>query len=163
MVKNAGLVITWTYLSRYFELLEMTEEGQFKSETEASRAVHLMQYIATGTTLAPEHELLLNKVICGVKIATPVPLEVSLSEKEIQTTDMMLKGLLQNWPKLKSSSPQALQEGFLTRDGYILEKEKTWELKVEKKTIDILMENMPWGFGTIKLPWMEKRLNVEWL
>jgi hypothetical protein len=163
LVKNAGLVIIWPYLTRYFDLLEMTEKGNFKSEEEAIRAVHLLQFIATGTTLAPEHELLLNKVLCGLKIATPVPKEVELTEKEIKTTEMMLKGLLQNWDKIKSSSIDALREGFLSRDGYILEKEKTWELKVEKKTIDILMENMPWGFGTIKLSWMEKRLNVEWL
>jgi hypothetical protein len=163
LVKNAGLVITWPYLTRYFDLLEMTEKGKFKSDKEAIRAVHLLQFIATGSTLAPEHELLLNKVLCGLKIATPVPKEVELTEKEIKTTEMMMKGLLQNWDKIKSSSIEALREGFLSRDGYILEKEKTWELKVEKKTIDILMESMPWGFGTIKLSWMEKRLNVEWL
>ena len=64
---------------------------------------------------------------------------------------------------MKGSSAGALREGFLIRDGFIEETEKTWELKVEKKTLDILMESMPWAFGMIKLPWMEKRLNVEWL
>lgn len=163
LIKNAGLVIIWPYLTRYFDMLEMTDEGKFKTENDAIRAVHLLQYIATGTAMAPEHELLLNKVLCGLKVATPIPLEVVLTDKEIETSKMMIKGLLQNWEKLKSSSIEALREGFLTRDGYILEKEKTWELKVEKKTLDILMESMPWAFGTIKLPWMKKRLNVEWL
>jgi hypothetical protein len=163
LVKNAGLIISWPYLTRYFDLLGMIEDNKFRTEAEAVRGVHLLQYIATGSTLAPEHELLLNKVLCGLKVATPVPLEVELSEKEIETTKMMLNGLLQNWDKIKSSSIEALREGFLNRDGYILEKEKTWELKVEKKTIDILMENIPWTIGTVKLPWMEKRISVEWL
>ncbi len=163
LIRNAGIVIIWPYLTRYFELLDMTEDKNFRTEAEAIRAVHLLQYLATGTTLAPEHELLLNKILCGLKIATPIPREVVLTEKEIEISDKMLKGVLQNWERLKSSSIEALREGFLIRDGYIIEKEKAWELKVEKKTLDILMENMPWGFGTIKLPWMQKRLNVEWL
>jgi len=141
----------------------MMEEDGFKTEEDAVRAVLLLQYIASGVASAPEHELLLNKILCGVKISTPVPLEINLTDKEIETTEMMLNGVLQNWEKLKSSSIEALQEGFLIRDGYLLEKENTWDLKVEKKTLDILMENLPWSFGIINLPWMEKRLNVEWL
>jgi hypothetical protein len=163
LVKNAGLVIIWPFLTRYFDMLSMTEKGQFKTNEEAVRAVHLLQYIATGSAVAPEHELLLNKVLCGVKLHTPVPMEIALTEQEKETTEMMLNGLLQNWEKLKSSSIEALREGFLMRDGYLLEKDKTWEIKVEKKTLDILMENLPWAFGTITLPWIEKRINVEWL
>ena len=163
LIKNAGLVITWPFLTRYFDLLEMTEEDGFKTVEDAIRAVHLLQYIATGSAEAPEHELLLNKVLCGLKISTPVPVAIELSNKEIETTHSMLTGLLQNWDKVKSSSIEAVQEGFMIRDGYILEKEDTWELKVEKKTLDILMENLPWALGMVKLPWMEKRINVEWL
>jgi hypothetical protein len=163
LVKNAGLVITWPYLSRYFDLLSMTEDSKFKTEEDAARAVHLLQYIATGFASAPEHELLLNKVLCGVKIATPVPIEITLSDKEKEVSAMMLNGLLQNWDRLKGSSIQALQEGFMMREGYLMETDETWQLKVEKKTLDILMENLPWSFGTIKLPWMEKRMIVEWL
>ncbi|MEQ9289292.1 MAG: contractile injection system tape measure protein [Cyclobacteriaceae bacterium] len=163
LIKNAGLVIAWPYLSKYFELLSMTENGEFKTKEEAIRAVLLLQYVATGSASAPEHELVLNKVLCGVKIFTPVPLEITLTQHEIDTSNMMLKGLLQNWPRLKDSSIEALREGFVVRNGYIYENEKTWELKVEKKTLDILMEELPWAFGMIKLPWMEKRLIVEWL
>ncbi|NCG26197.1 MAG: hypothetical protein GWP42_01465, partial [Verrucomicrobiales bacterium] len=56
----------------------------------------------------------------------------------------------------------ALREGFLLRDARLLELEESWQLKVEGKTLDILMDGMPWSFGIIKLPWMDKRLIVEW-
>jgi len=162
-IRNAGLVILWPFLTRYFDLLEITEKGAFKSDELAARAVLLLQFIATGRTEAAEHELLLNKILCGLRSDIPVPREIELGPKEMEITDMMLKGVLQNWEKLKNSSVDALREGFLVRDGYLREKESLWELRVDKKTIDILMQSMPWSFGTIKLPWMNKRIVVEWI
>ncbi len=162
-IKNAGLVIVSPYLTRYFDLLAMTKDSKFKTEEDAVRAVHLLQYLATGFASAPEHELVLNKILCGVKLSTPVPIEITLTDTEKEITNSLLKGVLQNWEKLKNSSVQALQEGFMIRAGVIYEKEDNWQLKVEKKTLDILMESMPWSFSTIKLPWMEKRLLVQWL
>ncbi len=162
-VKMAGVVIFWPYLTRYFEMLEMLDGRNFKSVEDQIKAVQLIHYLATGEDEVPEHELVLSKVLCGVEIATPVPMQFDLTEKEKETTLMMMKGVLQNWEKLKGSSPEALREGFLVRDGLILEREKLWELEVEKKTIDILMESLPWSLATVKLPWMKKRLIVEWL
>ncbi len=161
-IKNAGLVIVWPYLARYFEILGMLKDKKFKSKKASYRAVQLLQFLATGLETAPEHELLLNKVLCGVKIATPIPFEIDLTDEERDVSDQMLKGLLQNWPRVQTSSVEALREGFLLRDARLLELEESWQLKVEGKTLDILMDGMPWSFGIIKLPWMDKRLIVEW-
>ena len=140
----------------------MMDKGVFNSEESAVRAVLLLQYVATGAASAPEHELALNKVLCGLPFSTPVPQAIDITEKERQTTVQMLNGVQQNWEKLKNSSIDALREGFLIRDGYLRETEQTWELKVEKKTLDILMQSMPWSVATIKLSWMKKRMQVEW-
>ncbi len=161
-LKNAGLVIVWPYLGRYFEILEMVKNDNFKSKKAARRAVQLLQYLVTGLESAPEHELLLNKVLCGVKIATPIPFEIELTDREREVSEQMLNGLLQNWPRLKNSSIDALREGFLVRDGRLIETDEVWQLTVEDKTLDILMDSMPWSFGIIKLPWMDKRMMVEW-
>ncbi|MCR9250567.1 MAG: contractile injection system tape measure protein [bacterium] len=163
LINTAGIVIFSPYLTRYFDLLEMTKNGQFKDVETALRAVHLLNFIATGKSAAPEHELMLNKVLCGVPILHPLPMEIDISDKEREITEGMIKGaVLQNWDRMKNSSIEALREGFLIRDGYLSEKDKSWELKVEKKTLDILMESIPWSFSTVKLPWMEKLMNVEW-
>ena len=161
-IKNAGIVIVWPYLDRFFQMLEMTEKGAFKTEGDAVRATHLIQYLVTGSNETPEHELLLNKILCGIRLATPVPLQIELTDKEKETSDLMLKGVMQNWEKLKSSSIDAMREGFFVRQGFIEEKDDFWELEVEKKTIDILLKSLPWGFGTVKLPWMAKRMIVNW-
>ena len=161
MIKNAGIVIVWPYLGRYFEMLSMTEKGKFKTEQDSIRAVNLIQYLATGESATPEHELVLNKILCGVDLATPIPLQIELTDKEKETSDQMLNGVLQNWAKLKSSSIYALREGFFIRDGFVQDKENVWELEVPKKTLYILLRSLPWGFCTIKMSWMSKRLIVN--
>ena len=161
-IKNAGIVIVWPYLDRFFQMLEMTDKGAFKTEGDAVRATHLIQYLVTGSNETPEHELLLNKILCGINLATPVPLQIELTEKEKETSDLMLNGVMQNWQKLKSSSIDAMREGFFVRQGFVEDKDDFWELEVEKKTIDILLKSLPWGFGTVKLPWMSKRMIVNW-
>ena len=163
MIQNAGIILIWPYLSKYFDMLGMTEKGDFKSDDEAIKGVHLLQYIATGLEdPVSEHELLLNKVLCGVGMVTPIPMTMNISDVEKETSEMMLNGVLQNWNKLKSSSIDALRDGFLMREGYLEEGPDSWQLDVEKKTLDILLNSLPWGYGNIKLSWMKKRLIVTW-
>ena len=159
----AGIVIFWPYLRQFFELLELSDGREFKSREAQTKGVQLLYYLATAEEQAEEHELLLCKVLCGMKTAIPVPMEFDLSEREKEVTLMMMKGATQNWEKLSKSSPEALREGFLIRDGYLTETERVWELEVEKKTVDILMKSMPWAIGNIRLPWMEKALMVDWI
>ena len=37
-----------------------------------------------------------------------------------------------------------------------------WLLPMERKAIDILLDQLPWGIGMIPLPWMPQMLHVEW-
>jgi len=161
-VHNAGAVILANFLPRYFDMLQMTEKRAFKDEQAAARAVHLVQYLVSGETETPEHELVLNKVLCGVDLEYPVELSIDLTDKEKEISESLLKGVMQNWDKLKSNSIEALREAFLMRTGYINETPHNWELKVESSGRDILIDFLPWSIGTIKLSWMKKSLNVEW-
>ncbi|NJM79638.1 MAG: hypothetical protein HC854_08570 [Flavobacterium sp.] len=43
-----------------------------------------------------------------------------------------------------------------------LVKENEFELWVEDKGVDILLEQLPWGIGMIQTPWMENYLNCHW-
>lgn len=160
---NAGLVILWPYIAQLFKMLHLTDKNEFVSPEAEIKAVHILQYAASGLEEAEEHHLLLNKVLCGVKLATPIPFEMELTESDKNLTNQMLKGVLQNWNRLNNTSIEAMRETFLMREGMLDETEKNFQLKVEKKTLDILLESMPWSFGMIKLPWMQKRLLVEWI
>jgi hypothetical protein len=37
-----------------------------------------------------------------------------------------------------------------------------WELQVEKKAYDVLLETLPWGIQMIQMSWMKERLVVLW-
>ncbi|UII27396.1 hypothetical protein LVD15_02900 [Fulvivirga maritima] len=161
-VHNAGAVILANFLPRYFDMLQMKEKRVFKDEETAARAVLLVQYLITGEQETPEHELVLNKVLCGVDLAYPVDRFIELTDKEKDISESLLKGVLQNWDRMQNVSVDALREGFLMRTGYLVETPYNWELEVEESGKDILLDFMPWSFNTIKLSWMKKSLNVKW-
>ncbi|UQV44270.1 hypothetical protein KIV45_20865 [Janthinobacterium lividum] len=76
-IANAGLVLVHPFLPRLFtqlNLLSSNEDGtrQLRGE-DGARAVHLLQYLSDGVTNAPEPELVLNKLLCGLEPGFPAP------------------------------------------------------------------------------------------
>ena len=161
-IHNAGLVILAPFLPRYFDMLEMTADGAFVAEEAAARGAHLLQYLVTGQTETPEQLMVFNKILCGLALETPLPLSIDLTEKELDISGQLLNSALANWEKMSGSTVDNLRATFLIREGRLLEHEDSWELKVESKTFDVLMEYLPWSTALVKLPWMSKRIEVEW-
>jgi len=161
-VSNAGMVLLWPFLFRYFDQLEMLAEGVFRDEETAHRAVHLMQYLVSGQTDAPEYHLMLNKVLCGVHTAQPLVRRIAVTEAERALSESLLYGVTQNWPKLKNTSIEGLREAFLQREGRLLRKPDRWLLQVEARAYDMLLDYLPWTISTIRLAWMENPLFVTW-
>jgi len=164
LVPNAGLIILWPFLKQYFSMLDLIEEEEFKGIGERIRAIQLTQYLVMGQKQDSytEESLFLNKIICGLDIAVPVDGQIELSQKEKETSASLLNGLKLNWSQLSDTTVQAMQETFFQRQGIIYEKETNFELKVEHKTLDILLQSVPWSFTTVHFKWMKKILNVSW-
>jgi hypothetical protein len=40
--------------------------------------------------------------------------------------------------------------------------EEGWRLEVERKTLDVLMDDLPWSFSMILHPWMAEPITVAW-
>lgn len=161
-VNNAGIVLIAPYLPRLFTILNITENQQFKTDNDRFKAIAVLQYIVFKQEKYPEHELFLNKLLTGTKNTVPLPQNIELTDNEKDTVESMLKGILQNWAKLKNTSITALREAFLQREGKIEEKDDFTQLIVEEKAYDMLLDSVPWNFRTIKFPWMEKTLAVKW-
>ena len=122
-----------------------------------------MHYLASGETEVAEFNLILEKLLCAVDFDEPVPNHIELSEKEKEESDNLLRSVTEHWAPLRRTSLQGLRTSFFQREGKLFRAEAGWILKVEQKTIDILLDKLPWGIGTIKLPWMDTVLNVEWV
>ena len=70
--------------------------------------------------------------------------------------------MIAHWKKLGNTSVNSLRESFLLRNGKLSETEQYWQLQVEGRAWDVLLNYLPWGYSIISLPWMKKRIQVEW-
>jgi hypothetical protein len=106
--------------------------------------------------------LVLNKILCGVPVSTPLDRDFVVTKVERETTDSLLATMINRWSIIGSTSVAGLRETFLQRRGMLVEEEQQWRLRVEQRPFDMLIDQLPWGFRTQKLPWMEKVLHVDW-
>lgn len=161
-INNSGLIILAPYFSRYFEMLNMLEGKTFRSEEDAIRGALLLEYLASGRTDVAEHELVFNKILCGLDLSTPIPTTIELTEQETEISQQMLNAVLQNWDKMSNSTVENLRGSFLLREGLLNEHSEHWSLKVSSAGYDIILSFLPWTISLISLPWVNKRLQTEW-
>lgn len=161
-INNAGLVLLAPFFNPFFSKLGLMEQGNFVDDAARERSVLLLQYLATGMQNFHEHELALNKILCNVPLEQAIPIEIVITENEKEITEQLLKMVLQRWEKMKNSSIEGFRASFLIRDGALTETIESWNLRVEQKSYDILLQFLPWGFTMIKSSWMDKIIYVEW-
>ena len=161
-VANAGQVLAAPYLPRLFEMLSLTERGAFRNAGAAERAIHLLQFMVDGRVYAPEHQLMLNKILCGVQLDEPIVRDVGLTDAERAAAESLMQGMIRNWSALGKTSVAGLRETFLQRDGNLRLGDDAWSLLVEPRAFDMLLDRCPWSFAIIRLPWMHQVLHVEW-
>ncbi len=161
-VQNAGLVLLWPFLQRFFENLEVIENKTFHDEMARHKAICALQYLCDEEdTELFEGTLSLNKVLCGASLEDVVPL-IPLSEEEKKMAEGLLHSVIQRGPHWKNLSLEGFRASYLCRQGSLRIRDGHWLLQVQKETYDITLEKLPWGFNTIKLPWMNEIILVEW-
>lgn len=159
---NAGLVILHPFLRPFLENVGLVKENAFVDEAAPLRAVHLLEYLVRGETGAPEYELSLNKILCGLPLGQPLGRDIVLTAQEQEESEKLLRVTIEHWQALKNTSPDGLRFNYLMREGKLSRKDDFWLLQVEHKTQDILLDRLPWGLGMIRLSWMDSLLRVEW-
>lgn len=162
-IPNAGLVILHPFFATYFTRLGLMEANAFISIEAKERAVLLLQYIATGRDKFDEYELILNKILCGLPIEQPVAFEIETTEQERLLTEELFDVLKQRWDKVKNSTIDGIRASFIQREGALEQVEDQWNLRVEQRGYDMLLQTLPWAFGFIKTSWMNQILTVEWI
>jgi hypothetical protein len=160
-IENAGLVLLHPFLPRFFQALGIASEEDVIIQPE--RALCLLHFLATGQRIAPEHELVLPKILCNIPLTTPVESGIGLTDPETEEATALLDAVIRHWDALKNTGIDGLRGTFLLRAGKItLRDDGDWRLQVESKAYDILLDQLPWGISMIKLPWMQRMLWVEW-
>ncbi len=161
-VPNAGLVILNTYFMMLFERLNITENSTFITKEAQLDSVHYLQYLATGQERTEESLLILNKVLCGLAITTPTKEGITVSDPNKQLMESLLQSAIGYWSAIGDTSINGFRGNWLVREGILTENEDRWNLTVEKRAYDILLNKSPFSFSIIKRPWMDKPLHVNW-
>ena len=129
------------------------------------KAVLLTQYLVFNTQSFEEHQLILNKILCGYSPDEPIIKELEITKNEKAEAADLLQQVIQLWKKNNvqiNGTIEGLQHSFLQRPGKLVQKDKDWHLQVEQKPYDLVLSSLPWGIGIIKTPWMQGMLWVDW-
>ena len=162
VVRHAGIIVLAPFLKPFFSELNLLDGSEWKNNDAQYKAIHLLKFLATGQQKVPEYNLTLEKLLCGLAIEFPIPLDVVLGENEIKEAEVLLASVIGHWQALKNTSINGFRETFLKRDGIITRTEKGWLLQVERKTLDVLLDSIPWGYSTISVTWNSSIIFTEW-
>lgn len=161
-VESSGLVLLHPFLQPFFWEVNLVSEQAFVNEGAAWRAVLLLHFLLTGETEAGEFALPLEKILCGFPLSQTLPNRFEPSLQEETSVAKLLQSVTGYWPPLKNTSAEGLRKTFLQREGKLVRTATGWRLTVAQKTVDVLFGKLPWGFSTIRLPWMPAVLHVDW-
>ncbi|MDO7854098.1 contractile injection system tape measure protein [Hymenobacter convexus] len=162
-IRNAGLVLLWPFLPRFFAALGLTSEGRFPDADAATRACLMLQYLAEGTTDDVfEAALPLNKLLCGLALGQPLPTAWVIRPEEASAATTLLEAVIQNGPLWRTVSVEGFRQAFLQREGLLSTRDGHWLLQAARETHDIIIDRLPWAVRHVKLPWMERLIFVEW-
>jgi hypothetical protein len=160
LVDCAGIVLLHPFLPRFFEGLGIAAKSEL---IDPGRAVCLLHHLATGELIAPEHRVTLGKVLCELPPGQPVEADVGLADAETAEATALVEAVIGHWEALRGTTPGGLRVEFLQRPGVLSATSGGgWLLRVETRTADILLDQLPWGFSPVWLPWMSHLMMVEW-
>lgn len=162
-IENSGMVLLHPFLERFLEACGLMQKSQFVSKDAQHTALHLLQYLCTGDVEHFEFSLMLNKLLCDVPLEEPIRRNVEISNEMRAEADQLLGAVIEHWSALKNTSVDGLRESFLQRQGKLMQlDDKNCRLQVERKSMDILLDWLPWSISYIQLPWLPFVLHVEW-
>jgi len=161
-IMNAGLVLLNSYIPLLFERAELTKDNKMLSLESHLNAVHYLQYAVTGLSSTEESLLPLNKILCGVPISHPIKDEVFISDEHKDLIKGLINAVIEHWPAIGKSTVEGFRGNWLVREGLLIELADKWELTVEKRAYDLLINKSRFSFSIIRYPWMDKPLHVNW-
>jgi hypothetical protein len=167
-VSDAGQVLLAAYAERLFKQQRLVEQGRFIDNLAQARAVQCLQALCHGPGPQDEAQTVLSRLLCGVPPAELLPQVEPLPPDTAALLEQLLQAVIAHWKALGHTSVAGLRECFLQREGR-LQRDRTpagepprWRLRVQGRGLDVLLDRLPWSFQTIRLPWMQGALHVEW-
>jgi hypothetical protein len=160
---DAGLVILWPFLPRFFARLSLLDEDErFTGEAAVMQAIALLDFLATEDPNPPEYRLPLAKLLCGLAPDERHALLEPLPPAALAEAEHLLRSVIEQIPILGDMASPRFRASFLRREGVLTIHQGAWRLQVTHQPHDVVLERLGWSWAWIKLPWMPDPLRVEW-
>lgn len=162
----AGLILLHPFLPRFFDQAGVRRSGRPSvlepdDLPQAAALLHACASTDEGEPLEPR--LTFIKVLLGLQPETPLLVGGGLlTAADHAEVDGLLRAVIDHFTALKRTSPGGLRATFLSRRGLIRRDAHGFRLQVEPAAFDVLLPQLPWGFGVVKLPWMGKAIVTDW-
>lgn len=161
-IHNAGLVLLHPYLAHLFERAGFFRDGKFKSNRARKEAVLFLNYILLNDANYVEENLTLNKILCGLNVSEIIDFDLEITTELADTASSLLDAFTGHWSSISNSTHDGLRGGWFWREGKLLITEDSFELTVEQKAYDILMDQLPFTLSPVVCSWMKNPLNINW-
>jgi hypothetical protein len=162
-VEDAGLVILWPFLGRFFQRVGLLDDQQrFHDEPAVMQAIALLAQLARGDPDPPEYTLPLAKLLVGRAPAASFTLARPLEAPQIDECERLLAAVIAHATILRDMPVAAFRAAFLRRPAALCTRDGAWTLQVEGRAHDLVLARFPWAWSWVKLPWMPDPLRVEW-
>lgn len=160
IANHAGLLLLHPFMKAFCEKWELLNEDMTLKDPD--KMTHILHFMATGQEQNSEFELTFEKFLCGLNEQHVVDRNQCISEEMKDGIEELLKAVLTYWDALKSTSTTLLRNEFLKRPARIVAKDKEIRFTFERKSIDLLVDRIPWTIGFLKLPWRKEMMHIEW-
>lgn len=162
-VEDAGLVILWPFLARFFARVGLLDDQRrFLDEPAQMRAIALLSWLALEDPAPPEFCLPLAKLLCGLAPEAAFAQARPLAPELLAEGERLLAAVVDHAPVLRDMSVAGLRAAFLRRPAALCTRDGAWLLRVERRAHDVVLERFPWAWSWLKLPWMPDPMRVEW-
>jgi hypothetical protein len=157
---DAGLAILHPFLSTLWQRAGIA--GFQGGDAERLLAVSLLLYLTWGEDYPAHRASPFLKLLAGLPAESVLPPPIALGTPETALCNGLLTAVTQQWDVLKNTSIEGLRQSFLQRTGRLKKGQDRYDLTVERKSFDALLNTMPWSFSVLFSPWMESPIHVRW-
>ncbi|HWN69395.1 MAG TPA: contractile injection system tape measure protein, partial [Haliangium sp.] len=162
-VDDAGLVILWPFLDRFFLHAGLLDQDRrFAGEQAPMQAIALLSQLASEDPEPPEFRLPLAKLLCGLPPEAGFALERPLAPEQLDECERLLAAVIGHASILRDMPVASFRATFLQRTGVLSVRDGAWLLQVERQSHDLVLDRFPWSWSWVRLPWMPDPLRVEW-
>ncbi|MCX2743879.1 contractile injection system tape measure protein [Mangrovivirga sp. M17] len=161
-VANAGVVILNPFISLLFENLNLLKENDFKTQRLREKGVWILFYMVNGHLDFDESQVVFLKLLCGIAIEEELKYKPVLSKSDKAEIEIVIEHAIKYWEVLKNTGNDSFRETFLQREGLLKIHDHYLEITVEQRGADMLIGQLPWPLSLIKLPWLDRKVHVNW-